>query len=72
MLCRDACPAGAIKGVSTEDHYQDRNEAVYFSKCVEKLTGEFAMIPEIGGAICGICIKVCPFGRKVGGNGDVT
>lgn len=64
MLCRDACPAGAIKGVSTTDHYNDRNEALHFSRCVEKLK-EFSTIPEIGAPICGICIKVCPFGRKV-------
>jgi epoxyqueuosine reductase len=62
-LCMDACPAGAIKGVGTEDHYQSREEALYFSRCVEKLVGEFAAMPLIGVAICGICIKACPFGR---------
>ena len=65
MLCRDACPVGAIKGVNTKDHYRDRDEALHFSRCAEKLTEEFANIPEIGTAICGICIKACPFGRKV-------
>jgi len=35
--CRDACPAGAIKGIVTEDHYKNRNEALYFSRCAEKL-----------------------------------
>jgi epoxyqueuosine reductase QueG len=64
MLCREACPAGAIKGISTKDHYKDRNEALHFSRCVEKLKG-FSKIPEIGAPICGICIKVCPFGKKV-------
>ena len=63
--CYDACPAQAIKGVNTKTHYKDRNEAVYFSRCVEKVTGEFAKIPEVGVPICGICIKVCPFGRKM-------
>ena len=66
MLCRDACPAGAIKGVNTHDYYQNRNEALHFDKCVVKLTGEFAQLPDIGAPICGICIKVCPFGRKFG------
>jgi epoxyqueuosine reductase len=65
MLCRDACPADAIKGVNTETHYSNRNEALHFSRCVEKLTGEFAKQPEIGAPICGICIKVCPFGRRI-------
>jgi epoxyqueuosine reductase len=62
-LCMDACPAGAIKGVGTNDHYKSRDEALYFSRCVEKLVGEFSSMPLIGAAICGVCIKVCPFGR---------
>lgn len=62
-LCMDACPAGAIKGVGTEAHYKTRDEALYFSRCAEKLVGEFSVLPSIGAAICGICIKVCPFGR---------
>ena len=62
--CQDACPAQAIKGVNTKTHYKSRNEAMYFSRCVEKVEGEFAKIPEIGFPICGICIKVCPFGRE--------
>ena len=61
--CQDACPAEAIKGINTESHYKNRNEAMYFSRCVEKVKGQFAMIPEVGVPICGICIKVCPFGR---------
>ena len=65
MLCHDACPVGAIKGVNTEDHYKNRDEALYFHKCVEKLTDEFAKLPDVGVPICGICIKVCPFGRKL-------
>ena len=63
--CQDACPAQAIKGVNTKSHYKSRNEAMYFSRCVEKVVGEFAKIPEVGVPICGICIKVCPFGRKL-------
>jgi len=62
-LCMDACPVEAIKGISTEAHYQNREEALYFSRCVEKLVGEFSAMPLIGTAICGICIKACPFGR---------
>jgi len=62
--CKDACPAQAIKGINTETHYNSRNEAMYFSRCKEKVLGKFAKIPDIGVPICGICIKVCPFGRK--------
>ena len=64
-MCRDACPAHAIKGINTESHYSNRNEALYFSRCAEKVAGEFAKIPEVGVPICGICIKACPFGRKM-------
>ena len=63
--CQDACPAQAIKGINTETHYTNRNEAMYFSRCVEKVAGEFAKIPEVDVPICGICIKVCPFGRNL-------
>jgi epoxyqueuosine reductase QueG len=63
-MCRDACPVGAIKGVNTADRYRDREEALHFSRCVARLTGEFAALPGIGVPICGICIKVCPFGRR--------
>lgn len=62
-LCMDACPVGAIKGVGTDGHYESREEALYFSRCVEKLVGEYSAMPLIGAAICGICIKACPFGR---------
>jgi len=65
-LCRDACPVGAIRGVNTKSHYGSRDEAMFFSRCADKLMGEFARLPEIGTPICGICIKVCPFGRKKG------
>jgi epoxyqueuosine reductase QueG len=65
-LCLDACPVGAIKGVSTEDHYISRSEALHLQKCAKKLTDEFAKLPGVGTAICGICIKVCPFGQKIG------
>lgn len=64
-MCRDACPVGAIKGVSTDDHYETRNEAMYFDRCVQKLTQDFAKLQDIGTPICGICIKACPFGRLV-------
>ena len=65
MACKDACPVGAIKGINTQDHYESRNQAMYFKKCVEKLTVEFQELPEVGVPICGICINVCPFGKRV-------
>jgi epoxyqueuosine reductase QueG len=62
-LCQDACPVSAIKGVETKGHYRSRNHALYLSRCAAKLVGEFSKLPSVGAPICGICIKVCPYGR---------
>ncbi len=64
MACRDACPVNAIKGVNTDTHYENRNQALYFDRCKDKLTKEFAPLPDIGAPMCGICIKVCPYVKK--------
>ncbi|ODA39228.1 4Fe-4S double cluster binding domain-containing protein [Desulfosporosinus sp. BG] len=61
--CHDACPAAAIKGGSWEDHPQTREDALYFSRCVEKVNEDFAKRPEIGKPICGVCISACPWGK---------
>jgi len=77
MRCREACPAGAIKGVGTKDHYLDREEALFFDKCVTQLKKHSIMLetyalkdsavtpaPAYHKLICGLCIKACPFGKK--------
>jgi epoxyqueuosine reductase QueG len=61
--CAKACPSSAIKSVSTESHYSDREEALHFSNCAGK-TLEFSALPGIGARICGVCVMACPFGRK--------
>ena len=76
-LCQEACPAGAIKGVDTKDHYRDRDEAMFFDKCVAQLKKHSIMLetyplkdsmikpePTYHKLICGLCIKACPFGKK--------
>ena len=76
-LCQAACPAGAIKGVGTKDHYRDRDEALFFDKCVDQLKNHSIMLetyplrdskrkpaPMYDKLICGLCIKACPFGKK--------
>jgi epoxyqueuosine reductase QueG len=62
--CADACPARAIKGASTDWHYADRDEALHFTRCRDKVIGEFAAIPHVGHPICGVCVKVCPWGQR--------
>lgn len=64
--CADACPAAAIRGVNTTSHYDSREEALHFDRCRNKILNEFAKLPNIGGAICGVCVSVCPFGKAAG------
>jgi epoxyqueuosine reductase QueG len=64
--CTDACPAGAIRGVNTESHYDSREEALRFDRCREKILNEFVTLPHISGGICGVCVSVCPFGKAAG------
>ena len=60
--CTEACPVSAIKNVNTETHYKSRQEAVDLDKCYRRLC-QFKADPKIGATICGVCIKVCPFGK---------
>lgn len=61
--CVVFCPAKAIKNVSTGSNYKSPEIAVDLNKCDEKLY-EFARLPGVGVRICGVCIKVCPYGMK--------
>jgi epoxyqueuosine reductase QueG len=61
--CCEACPASAIKNVRTTSRYAGRDDALYFSRCVGQ-TLAFKSTPGINAQICGVCIRVCPFGRK--------
>lgn len=62
-FCTEACPAGAIKGVNTDSHYDTREEAVDLAACVAQ-TRRHAEAPHIAPYICGVCVAVCPWGRK--------
>ncbi len=62
--CADACPARAIQGVNTEWHYATREEAVDLARCAGLLTGTFTALPNVGTNICGVCIRVCPWGQR--------
>lgn len=62
--CTEACVAQAIRNINVEFHYASREEALDFSKCADKLVREFKNLPLIEKPICGICIKVCPWGRQ--------
>jgi epoxyqueuosine reductase QueG len=61
--CTNACPAGAIRNVSTDHHYERREDAIELAKCHAQLLA-FKARPEIGYTFCGVCIAACPFGKS--------
>lgn len=63
--CTDVCVAQAIRNVNVEFHYGSRDEALDFRRCADKLVKEFKNLPLIEKPICGLCIKVCPWGRSL-------
>lgn len=63
-ICGDHCPAGAIRGASTQSHYASRDEAIDLDRCVYQVRDVFGSIPNTVPLICGVCIAVCPWGRK--------
>jgi epoxyqueuosine reductase len=62
--CKEYCPAGAILGANTDSHYSSRSEAIDLEKCLYQVRDVFGKLPNITPLICGICIKVCPWGKK--------
>ncbi len=62
--CKEHCPAGAIIGVNTDSHYSTRSEAIDLEKCVYQIRDVFSNLPHITPLICGVCIKVCPWGTQ--------
>lgn len=61
--CAKACPAGAIRNIRTETHYETREQAVALEKC-HALVKSFAERPGIGARICGVCVRACPWGNS--------
>ena len=58
-ICKKACPAGAISG---KNYVFGMNRDDFFS--AEKCSNNMKNYKDVGrGAVCGICIKVCPFNR---------
>ena len=65
-LCVESCPSGAIKGVLWSEGMQ-RSEVLDPEKCSSYMKKNFQHIGR--GAVCGICMKVCPIGKKELKNG---
>jgi epoxyqueuosine reductase QueG len=60
--CTNACPAAAIRNVNARGRYESREEALFFSRCVERTLAN-SQLSGIGARICGVCVKVCPHGK---------
>lgn len=63
IICIDACPMGALKPTNFKEYPVRREDAFDAEKCNAHLT-RIKEIPHIGARICGICMKVCPIGRR--------
>lgn len=61
MLCVENCPAMAMTGNCWEEGCE-RSHIVDVKACSDFMTSEFKHIGR--GAVCGICMRVCPYGRK--------
>ncbi len=58
-ICQKACPGGAISGIEYKEGMQRED---FFS--AEKCSNNMKNYKDVGrGAVCGICIKVCPFNK---------
>lgn len=60
-LCVDSCPAMALTGNCWEEGC-DRSRLVDVKACSDYMTTKFKHIGR--GAVCGICVRVCPWGIK--------
>ena len=63
-LCVDACPAHAIKGGKWSET-TEREEIFDAEKCSEYMKHAFQKIGR--GAVCGICMSVCPHNKTKNG-----
>jgi epoxyqueuosine reductase QueG len=59
--CANACPCGAITGKAWSED-TPRDELIDAALCSRHMKDKYEMIGR--GAVCGICIAVCPFGRR--------
>ena len=67
QVCVKACPAGAFTGRPFHPE-EEREVRFYASDCDEHLR---AMKAEIGLRVCGMCVKVCPHGKRASQNNAI-
>jgi epoxyqueuosine reductase len=64
-VCVDACPARALLGFELGEHPESRELALDTAACAQRLDF-FEQEASVGQPVCGVCVQVCPFGRKRG------
>jgi epoxyqueuosine reductase QueG len=62
--CVEACPVQAIKDVNTTFHYSEREEALHLDRCAARVLENKDTLAFIDSAICGVCVRACPFGHR--------
>ncbi len=63
--CLDACPARALTGFARGDYPESRELALNTAACSQRLDF-FEQEASVGQPVCGVCVQVCPYGRKAG------
>lgn len=61
-LCAAKCPAAAIRGQNYVPGVSRREDVFDPRACSEYMKKEFQYVGR--GAVCGICVSVCPYGRS--------
>ncbi|HXP63603.1 MAG TPA: 4Fe-4S double cluster binding domain-containing protein [Dongiaceae bacterium] len=65
LRCVRACPATAIKRVTLAERYERREAVLQVSRCAEKMS-KFQARFDLAARVCGVCVSVCPFGKRRG------
>jgi len=61
--CIDECIVGALNNFIFKEYPKNRESSLDIDKCVSKLQ-EFSKDPDVGVMVCGVCLKVCPWGKN--------
>jgi epoxyqueuosine reductase QueG len=65
IKCLRACPAIAIKRTAPAERYERREDVLHVSRCAEKAS-QFKARLGLAARVCGVCVSVCPFGKRRG------
>lgn len=65
VRCVRACPATALKRVAPAERHARREDVLLVSRCAEKMS-KFQTRFDLAARVCGICVSVCPFGKRPG------